>query len=86
MRNDVKNALEKMDKDEKTAKVLKYMATHKRGITPMHAVEKFYVYRLSSIIYNLRNTYHLPIESHAETTIDGTRYARYTLGEEDAAV
>lgn len=84
MREDVRNALARMDKDEKTAKVLKYMATHKTGITPMHAMERFYVYRLSSIVYNLRNTYGLPVISTLETTIDGTRYARYTLGDENA--
>lgn len=34
--------------------ILKYLLTHKRGITPMKAFEKFGILRLSGRIYELK--------------------------------
>lgn len=78
MDNSVKIALAKIGPDKKTADVLRHIATRKRGITSWTAWERYNVTRLSSIIYNLRNTYHLPIVSEQETK-DGVHYARYIL-------
>lgn len=36
-------------------KVLKYLQTHKTGITPLQAMDKFGVQRLSGRIYDLRD-------------------------------
>jgi len=36
-------------------KILRYMQTHKRGITPLVAYEKFGCLRLSGRIWDLRN-------------------------------
>lgn len=36
-------------------KILKYLKTHKRGITPQQAYEKFGCLRLSGRIYDLRD-------------------------------
>ena len=37
-----------------TEKILRYMKTHKRGITPLMALEKFGCLRLSGRIHDLR--------------------------------
>lgn len=34
--------------------ILKYLLTHKRGITPMKAIERFGILRLSGRIYELK--------------------------------
>lgn len=79
MTTKTKIALAKIGKDKKTREILHYMATHKKGITSIDAFNRFYVTRLSSIIYNLRHTYNLEIVSNEERTDKGVRYVRYTL-------
>ena len=37
--------------------VLEYLKTHKKGITPMEALNKFGIMRLSSVIYDLKYKY-----------------------------
>lgn len=44
-----------MDKKNKTSEVLHYLKTHKKGLTQQEAAELFGSYRLSAIIYNLRD-------------------------------
>lgn len=82
MSEETKRIVRQIGADKKTAKVLRHMATHKKGITSLDAFDLFHATRLSSIIYNLRNTYGLTITSEDEMTEDGVRYARYKLGEE----
>lgn len=41
-------------KKSQCEKILKYMQTHKRGITPLTAMEKFGVMRLSGRIFDLK--------------------------------
>lgn len=36
--------------------ILQYLQTHKRGITPLKAMEKFGILRLSGRIYDLRDS------------------------------
>ena len=43
-----------MKKRTQNEMILKYLQTHKRGITPAQAYEKFGVLRLSARIFNLR--------------------------------
>lgn len=69
-----------IDSQEKL--ILRYLQTHKRGITPMDALGKFGCYRLSARICDLRQKGH-DIETYweEEEYEDGTkkRYARYFL-------
>lgn len=65
----------------KTAKILKYLKTHKRGITQAIATEQFKAYRLGSIIFELRKTHNIKTTMIYKTDENGvnTRYAVYTL-------
>ena len=62
--------------------ILAYLRTHKKGITPMDALNKFGCMRLSARIHDLKKEGH-NIYSEIETIEyeDGTtkRYARYFL-------
>ena len=63
-------------------KILKYMQTHKRGITPLTAMEKFGCMRLSGRIHDLRE---MGFEISSELVEVKNRYgekcrvSRYTL-------
>ena len=63
-------------------KILKYLRTHKKGITPMDALKLCGCFRLSARIHDLKDEGH-NIYSEMETKKyeDGTkkRYARYRL-------
>lgn len=63
----------------KKAKVLKYIQTHKKGITSMQAIEMFKATRLSAIIFELRKRYKIMSISEQGITEDGYTYpyARY---------
>lgn len=63
----------------KKAKVLKYIQTHKRGITSMQAIDMFKATRLSAIIFELRKRYKIMSISEQGVTEDGYpyNYARY---------
>ena len=68
--------------NNKTSKIIEYMKEH-GSITPMDALQKFHVFRLASIIYNLREHYLYPIETVMEEGKDAEEntvtYARYFL-------
>jgi len=74
-----------MDKKTKLSKqdrVLKYLQTHKRGITQRVAIDKFQAYRLSGIIFRLKGRgYHIITNMEVSKNQDGTtsNYARYVL-------
>ena len=65
---------------DKTQKIVEYMKQH-GSITPMDALQKFHVFRLASIIFNLREHHGYDIETVMEEGKDaeGNRveYARY---------
>ena len=67
-----------MAKDYKTAKILEYMKEH-GSITPQDALRKFSVFRLASIIFNLRKTYDIETVIEEGKDADGNKveYARY---------
>ena len=63
-------------------KILNFMETHKRGITPLQAMEKFGCMRLSGRIHDLRDMgYEINSEIVEVTNRYGEkcRVARYTL-------
>lgn len=68
--------------DNKTKRIIAYLQEH-GSITPMDALQKFHVFRLASIIYNLREHYLYPIETVMEEGKDAegntVTYARYFL-------
>lgn len=70
--------------DSQGAKILKYLRTHKRGITTMDAFLKLGISRLSGRVFDLRQSGY-DIETYMETgkNRDGVevRYARYFLHE-----
>lgn len=67
----------------KTELVLKHLITHKRGITPMTAYERYGLTRLGSVVYELRHHYGCEIVTEKHPAKDGSTYARYILAEVD---
>lgn len=72
-------------KQSQSSEILKYLKTHKKGISSMQAFELFGATRLSSIIFSLRHRGY-DIESVEDTapTRYGTttRFVRYVLKDE----
>ena len=63
-------------------KILKYLRTHKSGITPMDALHLCGCFRLSARIFDLKEAGHDIYKTwEEEITDEGTvkRYARYIL-------
>lgn len=62
----------------KTAKIVQYLQEH-GSITPQDALQKFHVFRLASIIYNLRGRYDIATSMEEGEDADGNKvtYARY---------
>ena len=74
--------MEKKKKMSKQDKVLNYLKNHKKGITQMTAIERFQAYRLSSIIYRLKQQgYNIVTNMEYHENQDGyiCGYARYFL-------
>lgn len=72
-----------MAKVSKKTKVLKYMQTHRRGITGIEALQKFGLYRLSDAIFKLRNEgYNIVTDMVQPDDPDEAPFARYYLGAE----
>ena len=76
--------MKKQSNASQCAVVLRYLQTHKRGLTSFDAFTKWNITRLSARIYDLRDKGH-NIETYWEESKneDGftTRYARYFLHE-----
>lgn len=62
----------------KKARLLKYLKTHKNGITGHDALLKLGLYRLSGEIHQLRNEGH-DIKTEMMENTKGERFARYYL-------
>ena len=75
----------KNEKKTQTNEVLKYMKSHKNGITSMQAFELFGATRLSSIIHRLRKKHIIEtITEEGKNRFGGsTQYARYVLREDN---
>lgn len=72
-----------MAKISKKTKVLKYLQTHRHGITGIEALQKFGLYRLSDAIFRLRNEgYNIVTDMVQPDDPDEAPYARYYLGAE----
>jgi hypothetical protein len=76
----VLETMKKRGNDYKTESVLRHLITHKRGLTPATAWERYGVYRLAVIIYNLRGQ-GIEIDTIEEATKNknGDTFARYIL-------
>lgn len=67
-------------KQTKKAKLLKYLQTHRRGITGLDALRMFGLYRLSGEIYSLRKEgYDIRTDMITPDDPDEPKYARYYL-------
>ncbi len=69
-------------KKTQTSEILRYLKSHKKGITPKLAEDMFGTMRLGSIIHNLRRQGHEieTIDEYTKTRYGTTtRYARYIL-------
>ena len=53
------------------------------SITPIEALNMFGAFRLSAIIYVLKNDYDMPIETEMVYEEGGKRYAKYYLKKEE---
>ena len=70
-----------MQKTSQNKKILKYLQTHKRGISPLEAIDKFGCLRLSGRIHDLRSEgWNIYTDMEDNKTNDG-RHARYYLME-----
>ena len=63
-----------MKKNTQTNDILKFMKTHKKGLTSMEAFQRFGVTRLSGLIFNLKRQGY-PISTEMVTV--KTRYGRH---------
>ena len=67
-------------KQTKKAKLLKYLQTHRRGITGLDALRMFGLYRLSGEIHELRKEgYNIKTDMIQPEDPDEPKYARYYL-------
>lgn len=76
----------KKKSNSQAQKILRYLQTHKKGITQAQAVDKFRAYRLSAIIFDLKEAgYNIETEYVSKKDRDGTykRYAVYYLGDKE---
>ena len=64
--------------NNKTSRIIEYMKEH-GSITPQDALKQFHVFRLASIIYNLRKQYDIETVIEEGQDADGNRveFARY---------
>lgn len=70
--------------DSQNMQILRYLKTHKRGLTQAMAVDLFGCYRLSARIKNLRDD-NYDIETYLEDNKNKPgQHARYFLREDDA--
>lgn len=68
--------------DSQRAKICAYLKDGK-SITPIEALNMFGAFRLSAIIYVLKNNYDMPIETEIVYEDGGKRYARYYLKKDE---
>lgn len=63
--------------------ILKYLQTHKRGITTMDAITKYRITRLSGRIFDLKKRGYqiesVPVEQKDKETGETVRFVRYRL-------
>lgn len=70
-------------KQSKQTQLLKYLQTHRRGITGIEALQKFGLYRLSSAIFKFRQKgYNIVTDMVQSDDPDEAPYARYYIGAE----
>lgn len=74
----------KLKNNSQNDKILRYLKTHKRGITPMQAISMFKITCLAERIRDLRERgYKIETIMHYEKQQDGTvkQYGQYILRE-----
>ena len=68
-----------MERMESQRKNVKNWLLKGNSITPIEALQMFGAFRLSAIIFVLKNEYDMPIETEMVYEPNGKRYAKYYL-------
>lgn len=68
-----------MERQESQLKQVKRYLTEGNSITPIEALTMFGAFRLSAIIFDLKNDYGMDIHTEMVYEENGKRYARYSL-------
>lgn len=68
-----------MERMESQRKQVRNWLMKGKSITPIEALQMFGAFRLSAIIFVLKNEYDMPIETEMVYEPNGKRYAKYYL-------
>lgn len=68
-----------MERIESQRKNIKNWLLSGKSITPIEALQMFGAFRLSAIIFVLKNEYDMPIKTEMVYEPNGKRYAKYYL-------
>lgn len=68
-----------MERMESQRKNVKNWLLSGKSITPLQALQMFGAFRLSAIIYRLKNEYNMAIKTEMVYEPNGKRYAKYYL-------
>lgn len=68
-----------MERMESQRKQVRNWLLKGKSITPIEALQMFGAFRLSAIIFVLKNEYDMPIETEMVYEPNGKRYAKYYL-------
>lgn len=68
-----------MERMESQRKNVRNWLLKGKSITPIEALQMFGAFRLSAIIFVLKNEYDMPIETEMVYEPNGKRYAKYYL-------
>ena len=71
-----------MERKESQRRSIQTWLLNGRTLTPIEALNMFGAFRLSAVIYVLKNDYDMPIETEMVYEEGGKRYAKYYLKKE----
>lgn len=72
-----------MERKESQRRSIQTWLFNGHSLTPIEALNMFGAFRLSAVIYVLKNDYDMPIETEMVYEEGGKRYAKYYLKKEE---
>jgi hypothetical protein len=72
-----------MERKESQRRSIQTWLLNGHSLTPIEALNMFGAFRLSAVIYVLKNDYDMPIETEIVYEEGGKRYAKYYLKKEE---
>jgi hypothetical protein len=72
-----------MERKESQRRSIQTWLLNGHTLTPIEALNMFGAFRLSAVIYVLKNDYDMPIETEMVYEEGGKRYAKYYLKKEE---